>query len=268
MATGCRENGVEGCGSSVFEINIELCCRADRLHGIAEQKLDAHRDHSALECLGNFRIKKAQQTIPAVNKCDPHSQRGEDAGVFAADHSAANDEEAIRKLPDIEDRIGVEKTGIVPRIVSRAVRMRPRSEENRCCSECVGCAIRTLNMHRVGIQQGPDSLECGNTMALHVGVDTGTLLSAHIVEMGEETCGVDALIGIEAEPIEFAFTESRKVERRLAERLRGESACIRRSTTRKWFPLNECDFLSKISRLRSPLLAGWAGADDNEVVVH
>ena len=105
-------------------------------------------------------------------------------------------------------------------------------------------------------------------MALHVGVDAGTLLSAHIVKMGEETCGVDALIGAEAEPIEFALTESRKVERRLAERLGGESSCIRRSTTGKWFPLDECDFLSKISRLRSPFLAGWSGANDNEVVVH
>jgi hypothetical protein len=105
-------------------------------------------------------------------------------------------------------------------------------------------------------------------MALHIRVDAGTLLSAHIVKMGEETCGVDALIGVEAEPIEFALTESRKVERRLAERLGGKSPRICSSTTGKWFPLDECDFLSKISRLRSPLLAGWAGANDNEVVVH
>ena len=88
------------------------------------------------------------------------------------------------------------------------------------------------------------------------------------MEVRKETCGVDALVGIETKSIELAFTESRKVKRRFTERLRGESPGIRRSTTGKELPLDECDFISKISRLRSPLLTSWAGTNDNEVVVH
>ena len=42
LATGCRENGVEGCRSTAFEGNIELVCGTDRLHRIAQQKLNTH----------------------------------------------------------------------------------------------------------------------------------------------------------------------------------------------------------------------------------
>ena len=105
-------------------------------------------------------------------------------------------------------------------------------------------------------------------MAHHVGVYATALLGAHMVEVREESGSVDALVRIETKPVKFAFAKSREVERRFAQSLRGESSSVRSCTTGEWFPFDECDFFTEIRGLRRPLLAGRAGANDNEVVVH
>jgi hypothetical protein len=65
---------------------------------------------------------------------------------------------------------------------------------------------------------------------------------------------------------EAALSEAGERQRRLAQRLRGNGAGVDAGAAEDRLALDERDILPKVRRLRSALLAGRSGADDDEVV--
>ena len=70
-------------------------------------KLHAVRRHRLGEGAGDFRVEKRHQRVAAIDEMHLDAERGEGAGVFAADHAAADDDELLRHRRELEDFVRV-----------------------------------------------------------------------------------------------------------------------------------------------------------------
>ena len=63
-----------------------------------------------------------------------------------------------------------------------------------------------------------------------------------------------------------ALPKTRKMQRRFAQRFRGNRSGIHARAAEDGLALDQCDAFAEIGRLRRPLFSGRTGADDDEVV--
>ena len=94
-ARGKREDDVAG---------LRGIARGDALLPV---KLHAVRRHRVGERARDFRVEKRHQRVAAIDQMHLDAERGERAGVFAADHAAADDDELLRHRRELEDFVGV-----------------------------------------------------------------------------------------------------------------------------------------------------------------
>ena len=166
-----------------FKNNIEVLSRSYRLHRISQNEIDTHRHHGTLKDIRNFGVEKSQQAVPPVNKRYLDPQCGEDTGVFTTDNSPANHEHRVGKFAKVQNRVGVEKTGITPWVVCLTERVGARCDQNVGACERDRGGTCGFHLEGVGVDKRAESPVCGHTMPLHVGIDAGAFLGAHMVEV-------------------------------------------------------------------------------------
>ena len=268
LATGGGEDGVEGMGAAVLEDGGEFFAGGEGLDFVGEAEVDAHPSHGGLEGEGDFGIEESEQAFASIDEQDLDAERGEDAGVFAADDAAADDEHFFGEFGDGENGIGLEEAGVVPGVVGGMVGASAGGDEEFCGGGGAGGAVGAGDEDGVGIEERAGALQDLDAVAVHVFADAFALEGADILEMAEEIPGVDALVEIELDSVEVALAEAGELEGGLAERFRGERAGVCGGTAGEAFFFDEGDFFAEICRLGGTFLACRAGTYDNEVVVH
>ncbi len=82
--------------------------------------------HRRLERLRNFGVEERQQLVAPVDDVDLRAERGEGAGVLAADHARADHRHRLRNAVELQDRVGVVDLALAEGKKRRAARARNR----------------------------------------------------------------------------------------------------------------------------------------------
>ncbi len=239
----------------------------DRVHAVTHEEANAHRFHAGLQGTGNLRVQAADQAVAFLDDRDPDTQRGEDAGVLAADHAAANNQHGLGDFVQGKDRVRIIDARVVERESRRPVGIGARRQQNdlRLNREC-GAAFRLdpdgMRIHKrcaAGVQ--------GHIVPFEVVQNPrpfGFLYHtfAHQKIANGHTRFQTAEIQTEQLPLPKPCQEKRCLPKRLG---RHRSRVGRRAAQEHHF-LNEGDFFSEVSCLRCTLLARWPGSNDNQII--
>jgi len=87
----------------------------DADHFFAEAQRDADIAHLILQRFNNLAIDELEQARPAFYEHDRNAERGQDAGIFAADDAAADDGQRSRQLLQGKQPIAVDDALAVKR---------------------------------------------------------------------------------------------------------------------------------------------------------
>ena len=87
--------------------------------------------HRVLQGARDLVVEERQQLVAAVDDPDLGPQRGEGAGVLAADDPRADDGQRPRQPLELEDRVGVEHPGVVEAELGGTDGRRPGGDQDR-----------------------------------------------------------------------------------------------------------------------------------------
>ena len=82
------------------------------------------------QCVCDFRIDKGQEPGALVDQGDAYPERGEDAGVFAADDAGPDHRQGPRQPIELEDVVAGEDPPAVERDTGVAGGFRPRRDHD------------------------------------------------------------------------------------------------------------------------------------------
>ena len=117
-ARGQREDHVAGPGGiALHDLFLPVKAHAVGGHGVGQ-------------ATGDFRIEKRHQRVAAVHQMHFGAQRGERAGVFAADHAAADHDELFRQRLEFEDFVRVMHAVVLEGKLRRSQWRRTRGDQN------------------------------------------------------------------------------------------------------------------------------------------
>ena len=97
---------------------------------LAPVKVDAACGHRRGQGAGNFAVEERHEDVAAIDEVRFHAERGEGAGVFAADHAATDDDEFLWHRLELEDFVGVVDAFILKRKFRRAQRRGASGDED------------------------------------------------------------------------------------------------------------------------------------------
>jgi hypothetical protein len=108
FAPRCIEEVLVHDVAAVLEMRHDVI--ADPPHALparAQAQLDAHAAHGGDEFLHHLAVEEREQRVARIHERHLHAERGERAGVLAADHAAAQDRERRGQRLDGKDLVAV-----------------------------------------------------------------------------------------------------------------------------------------------------------------
>ena len=267
-ATACgKERGIGFERLAALHREAHACRRILYLHGtFVEQEAHAKVREAVAETAGDFRVKKRQQAVAAIDKRDVDSKSDENRCVFAADHAAADNREAFWDAVHLKKCVRIEGMDVVKGNFGRAVGLRAGGDENDFAAEvsCAACSgdcdgVRVLERRLAANKFDVVQLEIfEDALAFHF---DDFALVVHKILNGK------VFLERVVDAIKAALLEPRKIEGRFAERLTGDGAGVDAAATHVLGALDDGDPLAKIGGLRTGLFSGGAAADYDEVEV-
>ncbi len=237
------------------------------LDAVGHMELDPEALHPVRQRVRHLGVEEAQQPVTALGQRDPDAQRGEHAGVFAADDAAAGHEHRRRDFAEVQDVVRVIHARVVEGEIRRVKRVRASGDEHLVRVQVRRGRVARRDRDRVRVHERRETGVEVNAVALEV-LHDARALGLHDEPLAvEKVARRERLLHLEMHRVQPALAEAGEVERRLAEGLGRQRAGIRRRAAEHGFLLDERDLLAEVSRLRCALLSSGAGADDHEVVM-
>jgi hypothetical protein len=269
LASGAVEDAVGVDGPAVTQGHArEPSVAADLADEGIEHDLHAEAPrHLHAQGVGEVGIELHQQAFAGVHERDLHAEGGEDAGILAADHAAADHDEAARDGGEREHVVAVDHDGAVERDLRRVHGTRPGGDQEDIGGDAPWFLLVARHLDRVRRGEAGLALDRDDAVLLQVArddlpgvVDDGPLA---VHEVADRDVGLDAVL----DAVEAALAEAAQVERCLAEGLGRDGPRVDRGTTGLRRAFDQADPLAEVGRLGGTLFAGRPAADDAEVEV-
>ena len=221
--------------------------------------------HRVGEAARDFRVEKRHQRVAAVDQMHLDAQRGERAGVLAADHAAADHDELLRHRLELEDLVRVVHAVVLEGKLRRPQRRRTRGDEDLLAAD-----------QRLRAASPAIRIVCGSTK-LAVPWNLVTPRSAsrastplpfavrHLFLVPHEVGDRGLAPEREVDAEEPARAPAREHERGLAQRLAGDGAGVDAGAADARRLLDEGDFPAEEARGDGAARAGGAAAEDDEI---
>ena len=74
-------------------------------HALAKEEMNTQLREAIAKAFRDFGVEKRQEAIAAIHQRHIHAKRGEDRGILATDHAAADHGEASRNRLHFQDRV-------------------------------------------------------------------------------------------------------------------------------------------------------------------
>jgi hypothetical protein len=213
-------------------------------------------------------VDERQQPVALVDQGHAHAERGEDAGVLAADHPGADHRQGPRQPVELQDVVAGEDLLAVERDMAVARRLGAGCDDDLVRRDRAGGgAVDVLEpqLLRPAEHRGRrDQLDpvAHQLVAGHVDLVLDDLVGAH-----QQVLHRDVLLDRVGRAVEFARAVARQLQHRFAQRLRRDCAEVDADPAEHGGALDDRDPLVELCALDRRPLAGRAGADHQEVVV-
>ena len=226
----------------------------------AERELDAALLERALERLDGVGVLLADQVRQHLDDRDLRAEVGEDRGELAADHAAAEHDQALGHVIDLE-QLGRDQA---VRVVEAGDRRLGRTRAGRDDRALEAHLLTTLDLQRVRAREAPATLHDLDADALHEAAETlhdavhdALAVGLHLLEVERDAIDLDAE---RREPL------ARLVEavRRLHEGLRRDAADVQAGAPHGAF-LDAHDRGAELHRPDRRRIAAGACAEHREI---
>ena len=214
-------------------------------------------------------VDEFQQPRARFDQRDLHADRREHAGVFGADHSAADDDHARGQLGEREQFVAVDhaagrRTGRSPagpaRCRRRSGRARPRDFDR--------CHRPRCDAEGVRIDERWRRRRASSTPLRSIWLRmTSTSVSHHVLAAVEQVVHRDVLLDGVAVAVDRALAQAGQVQHGFADGLGGDGAGVDADAADAVDALDERDALAELGGVERRLLPGGAGTDDHQIVM-
>jgi hypothetical protein len=229
-------------------------------------EMDAEGFHFLLQGQRQFGVEEGEQARSFFDEVDVDAKDGEHAGVFAADHAAADDQEALRHLGQVEDGVGVEDALVLEIELGRAERIGAGGDEEDVAAKLLGGTGGGLHREVMGIGEGGVALEDGDLVPVEVVGDAlAFAIDDEAFARHEVADGDGAFEAADVDAFELAVLEAGEEDGRFAEGLGGERAGVGRGAAEDGLFLDQGDLLAEVSGAGGAFFPGGAGPDHDEV---
>jgi len=183
-------------------------------------------------------------------------ERGEDAGVLATDHAAADDHHALRNPLQHQDVVTVHYDLAVERNLGGAERVRAGGDEDHVRREAVD-VVKRVNLDGVRVRDFRRALDHADSMLGEVLGDELPGRLDHGALAIHEVRDRDVVLDVVLDAVESALLQAREVEGRLTQRLGRNRARVDGCAAGLRGAFDDAYALAEIRRLRGALFAGW-----------
>ena len=217
-----RERGARGHGENHFAGLGRIA-----LHDLfLPVKAHAVRGHGVGQAAGDFRIEKRHQRVAAIHQMHFGTQRGERAGIFAADHAAADHDELLRQRLEFEDFVRVMHAVVLEGELRRSQGRRTCGDENLLAVNQFFRAAFTHNPDGMRIHETRCAVELGHAAQRQPRLDPLPFTVRHLFLVPHEVGDGGFAAERKVHAMKSARAPARKHERGFAQRLAGDGAGV------------------------------------------
>ena len=166
----------------------------------------------------NLVIDEGQQSLAHFDQGHARPQRGEHAGVFAADHAAADHRQRLRQMIQLEQAIAGEDRLAIKRDAGGLGHGRAHRDHDAARRQFVLAFLaHKVEVHRVLIDDGGDAGEKLDAVALQLMPADLDLVANHVVGAQQQVVHRDVFFDHVRGAVDRALAEAGEMQHRLAQ---------------------------------------------------
>ena len=214
------------------------------------------------ERLDNFAVGEFEQAVALFNERDADAEDGEHAGVFDADHAAADDDQGAGQLRQVENLVAVDDGAAVDGNLGRGGGLGADGDDDAIGFEG-GFGLRAFDADLVGIDEAGDAVDDVDAVARELGLgDVDLGLDDGLDAEGQVGHG-DLFLDPVVHAVDGAVVVAGEVQHGFAHGLGGDGAGVDADAADDGAGLDDGHALLHLGGGHGGALPGGSGADDD-----
>lgn len=255
-ARGQRKGHVAGLGRIAFhDFFLPVKAHAMGSHGVGQ----ATRD---------LRIEKRHQRVTAIHQMHLGPQRREGAGVFAANHAAADHDELLGQRLEFENLVRVMHAVVVEGKFWRPQGRRTRGDENFLAANQSFRTGFVDDPDRMRVRKARHAVELTHAAQRQPRLDPLPFTAGDAFLVPHEISHRGLAANRKVHAMKLARAPTREHERGLAQRLTGDGAGVDARAADHRGLLHEGNFFPEQARRQRAAGTGGTAAEDDEIKLH
>src|SRR5271170_2215530 len=281
LDTGCRQiqlvdvslpaNGIEQRVARdtllAFKVGYHTAARIffHTLHFFGEAHRYAAVAQVVTKCFDDLLIGEFKQLGALLNQCDTHTERGEHAGVFHANNAAADDNQRLRKILQLEDLVAVDDGLSIDGDLGIAGRLGADTDDDLFGMEGIGAAC-AVDAERIGVNKTGNAGQHIHTIARQLRLGHIDLGFDDVLYAEGQIGHRDLLLHAVVHAVNRAVGVAREMQHGFAHRFAGNGAGVDTDAAYHAAHFNQPNAFPLLYRGYSSALSGGARADDEQIV--
>ena len=148
-------------------------------------KVHAIFDHRRFENLRDLLVEERHQAVTTIDQVHLDPERGEGAGIFAANDAAADDDELLRHRLELEDLVGIVDAVVVERELRRPEGRGAGGDEDPVAAE-QDFPVAGVDAHGVRVDEAARTANSRHAALIEPRLDAGAVRRSDIVGVPHE----------------------------------------------------------------------------------
>src|SRR5258708_820446 len=204
--------------------------------------------------LHHFRIGEFQPPRTPLHQDHAHTQRCEHAGVFHADHAAANHDHGFRNLRHFQDLVAIDDVPAVQRHLTGAGRLGSSGDDDHLRAIRL-LASDAVNLDSVRVYELRNAVDHFDVVARQLRLDHIDFGLDHVLDAERQILHRDLFLDAVINAVNVLVVVAGKMQHGFADGLAGDGAGVDADASHNFAPLDEANFFTRLSALDGRALA-------------